>query len=246
MASISLVSVNIERSNHLDRITSLLEAQAADVVCMQELMEYNIQYFEDILGTQCHFAPETRHPAEGRPGIMGNGIFSRLPVVQYVEHYYHGSRDVMHDFDQTNTETKDATEARVLAFCDVEKDGQTFRIGTTHFTWTAKGMPDDFQRRDMKLLLDILATSGEFVLTGDFNAPRGGEIFSQLASTYKDNIPPRYTTSLDPAYHRAPLEEQAGKMVDGLFTTPSFIASDVELHSGISDHLAITATISRM
>ena len=249
MASISFVSVNIERSKHLDRVKAFLESAHADVVCMQELMEYDIPFFEEILGTKCHFAPETRHPAENRPGIMGNGIFSRLPVAEYVEHYYRGSRDEMHDFDFTNTHTKDATEARVVSQCDVEKDGVRFRIMTTHFTWTPKGGTDDYQRRDLKLVLGILSEAGEFVLAGDFNAPRmhegkPGEIFSQIAAAYKDNIPAHYETSIDHQYHRAPLEEIKDKMVDGLFTTPSYIATDVALHSGVSDHCAITATIS--
>lgn len=250
MASISLISINIERSKHLDLVRMFLQSRPQDVVCIQELMEYDIPYFENLLGSTCHFSPETRHSAEGRPGIIGNGIFSPLPVMEFVEQYYHGTRDEMHDFDLTSTETKEATEARVVSFCDVEKDGAMFRIGTTHFTWTPKGGANDYQRRDIRLLLNILNSAGEFVLTGDFNAPRmyegkPGAIFAQLAEKYKDNIPLEYTTSLDPAHHRAPLEEQADKMVDGLFTTAAYIASDVALHSGVSDHCAITATITR-
>ena len=250
MSSISLVSVNIERSKHLDLVRGFLEAHPANAICMQELMEYDIPFFEGLLGCVCHFSPETRHPAEGRPGIIGNGIFSPLPVVQFAERYYHGSREEMHDFDFTSTETKEATEARVFSFCDVEKDGVVFRIATTHFTWTPKGEANDFQRRDMRLLLDILGHLGELTLTGDFNAPRThegkpGEIFAALASKYKDNVPLEYLTSLDPAHHRAPVAEQADKMVDGLFTSPAYVASDVVLHTGVSDHYAIAATITR-
>lgn len=251
MSSLSLVSVNIERSKHLQRVKPFLESARADVVCMQELMEYDVPFFEELLGTECHFAPETRHPAEGRPCIMGNGIFSQLPVAAYAERYYHGSREEMHDFDFTNTDTKEKTEARVASFIDVEKDGTPFRIITTHFTWTPRGGADDYQRRDVKLLLDILAQAGEFVLTGDFNAPRmhegkPGEIFAAIAAAYKDNIPSNYETSIDPQYHRAPFDEIKDKMVDGLFTTPSYVASDVALHNGVSDHCGVTATISRL
>ncbi len=247
MASISLVSVNVERSKHFDLVRTFIEEhRGAEVVCIQELMERDIPFFEELFGCGCHFSPETRHPDNGRPGIMGNGIFSTLPVSLSFEQYYHGNRETMHDFDFTSTETKDATEARVISFCDVEKDGQIFRIATTHFTWTPKGDTDDYQRRDITLLLSILEQAGDFILTGDFNAPRGGEIFSILADAYTDNIPSHYMTSLDPDRHRAPQEETADKMVDGLFTTPAYIASDVVLHTGVSDHCAVTATITRL
>ena len=35
-------------------------------------------------------------------------------------------------------------------------------------------------------------------------------------------------------------------MVDGLFTTPAYKASDVKLVDGISDHMAIVAKINRI
>ena len=81
-----------------------------------------------------------------------------------------------------------------------------------------------------------------FVLAGDFNAPRGGEIFSHIAERYTDNIPPHYTTSIDGTLHRAgPIPF----MVDGLFTTPSYRAKGVHLEFGVSDHAAVAATIEK-
>jgi hypothetical protein len=48
-------------------------------------------------------------------------------------------------------------------------------------------------------------------------------------------------TSIDPKLHRAGALQL---MVDGLFTTPGYEASDVMLHTGVSDHCAITARIA--
>lgn len=243
--ALRIVSVNIERSKHLDRMRAFLDAQRPDAICMQELMEYDVPYFEQV-GGPCLFTPATRHPAEDRPGIMGTGIFSRLPVVASAEQYYLGSRDAIFDFDFTNAQTKHATETRAVAYCDIEKDGAVFRVGTTHFTWTPDGSPDDLQRADLKNLLGVLEGLGEFVLAGDFNAPRvyhsePGEIFSLLAAKYVDNIPLEYETSIDGSIHRAgPLPY----MVDGLFSTPGYAVSDVTLHAGVSDHMAITATVA--
>lgn len=250
---LKLVSINIERSNHLDRVHAFLEHHVPDVVCLQELMEHDIPYFENVCGGgHCIFSPMTHYLAQDRLGVMGMGIFSRLPISKNEARYYLGSHDAIVDFDPTNAETKHTTEAYAVIFCDIEKDGHTFRIATTHFTWTPNGAPDDFQRADLQGLLAVLETLGEFVLCGDFNAPRmyqgaSGEIFSAIAARYKDNIPLQYETSIDVSlHHNGTLhpQELADKMVDGVFSTSDYAVSDVELVSGVSDHCAVVATIS--
>lgn len=246
MAELSLMSLNVERSKHLDRVIPFLGKQHADVVCIQELMERDIPAFEQVAGSLAIFSPYTQHSAEGNPGVMGIAIFSALPVQDRKEEWYARNSEGTPDFDMRTTETKHATENHSIIFCDVVSDNSVFRIGTTHFTWTPDGAPDLFQREDLKKLLAILDESGEFVLTGDFNAPRGGEIFSVIASRYKDNIPSQSVTSLDQVLHRAAKNrphEIENKMVDGLFTTPAYSAENVALVSGVSDHCAIVADI---
>jgi endonuclease/exonuclease/phosphatase family metal-dependent hydrolase len=131
---------------------------------------------------------------------------------------------------------------RIVLAADIQKDGRVFRIATTHLTWTPNGGPNGEQRRDAAALLHVLEGLSEFVLCGDFNAPRGGDIFSMLASRYKDNIPLQYTSSLDPNLHRA---GQLGLMVDGIFSTSAYTVSAVKMVSGISDHCALVATVSK-
>ncbi len=238
---LKLVSVNIERSKHLPLVGSFLSQADADVVCIQELMEYDIPYFESVLGRRCFFTGTTRHPAEGKPGIFGLGIFSRPPITHSESRFYHGTGIPDAELDFTDAESKYRTESHAVAIADIEKDGERFKIATTHFTWTPDGKPNDHQRRDVEEMVRIL-DGLELVLVGDFNAPRGGEIFSALSKRYKDNIPAHYVSSIDGTLHRAgPLPV----MVDGLFTTPSYLATDVELCGGVSDHMAIVATLSR-
>ena len=248
MNSVSLVSLNIERSKHLPLVEPFLRQADADVVCLQELMEYDIPLLEAAIGAECYFAPSSRHPAEGKSGIIGLGMFSRLPVANKEQYYYVGSADEIRDFDMTDVVTKHASESRPLSRMDIEADG-IFRICTTHFTWTPDGQPDDFQREDMKKMLGILERLGSLAMCGDFNAPRGGEIFAELASRYHDNIPAEYMTSLDLTLHRVgdtKPHELEDKMVDGLFTTPEYIAPDVKLVYGVSDHAAIVAALSKV
>lgn len=252
MQSISFVSVNIEGAKHLDLVEIFLKKQMPEVVCMQELFERDVPFIANMLGgAHATFSPMMRcEDPRGGISLIGIGIFSTLTVNNTNVSYYMGDPVSIVDFDRTSIESRHRTQYRCVLTCDVEKDGTSFRFATTHFTWTPKGGADDYQRQDLKALLGILATAGEFILAGDFNTPRihegkPGEIFAQLSEKYKDNIPARYTTSLDPAHHRAPMEEQADKMVDGLFTTPAYTATEVDLRDGVSDHCAITATISR-
>ena len=120
-------------------------------------------------------------------------------------------------------------------------DSGSFTIATTHFPWTDAARTSDFQRQACDGLLRL--TSGRsLVVCGDFNAPRGREIFTRLAGTWRDNVPPIYDSSIDPVLHRVP---DLRLMVDGVFSTPDYDVSAVTLHQGVSDHRAITALVSR-
>ncbi len=245
MAEIQLVSVNIERSKHLDRIIPFLLERKLEVVCIQELCECDISELESKLLMKCVYAPMGLHPSDlaDTDGVMvGLGIFTQLHIQSTQIDYYAGSMARARESLVHATITNDA----LLLRCVIEKEDNFFPIITTHFTWTPDGNPHDLQRRDLKEMIRLLETQEEFVLCGDFNAPRHGEIFAHLASRYTDNIPAHYNTSIDINLHRNGMirpRDFDDKMVDGLFTTPAYTARDVELHFGVSDHAAISATI---
>ena len=249
--SLKLVSLNIERSKHLELVIPFLEKEAPEVVCLQELAQKDIPLFEEALGAECLFAPMANHGSgedEVAPGVVGIGMFSKLPIAQQEVKYYWGTGSCEVPYDFSSAVGKHATESYVVAYQDVEKNGEQFKIATTHFTWTPDGKADDFQREDMRSLLRVLEGLKEFTLCGDFNAPRGGEIFGELSKRYTDNIPHEYKTSLTLSLHRAGKTEPqrlGSYMVDGLFTTPTYTASEVRLQFGISDHAAIIAEISK-
>ena len=203
-ASLKFISLNIERSKHLERVIPFLVREKPDVVCLQELLEHDIPVFENVLGPCVVFGDEGLHTADepgGAPKRIGNGVFSRLHVSKFGSEYYVGS--LAHA--QVNEQKEYLTDLCV-SWADVEMNADTFRFMTTHFTWTPDGSASDDQRRNLSALLDTLKNMGEFVLSGDFNAPRihkgtKGEIFGMLAATYTDNIPKRYESTLDPVLH---------------------------------------------
>ncbi len=234
-----LVSLNIERSKHLDRVIPFLQSVRPDAVCLQELKEDDIEQFKQALVMNCEFAPFGLHPKEtGHTddiSIVGVGIFSRT-ISATSKNYYLGN--------ETDARTTRALRLQHLALlsCDVEHDGITFRVITTHFTWAPNGGTNAEQQRDLPAMLDVLSAAGEFVLCGDFNAPRGGDVFSRIAARYTDNIPVEYTTTIDPLLHRAgPLPY----VVDGLFSTRGYEVTAVRLQDGVSDHQAIIAHIEK-
>lgn len=244
MPGISLVSVNVERSKHLDLVLPFLRAHNADVICVQELMKRDIPAFEDATNAKGYFSERCvflARPGE-HEGIEGQGIFSKFPLLSTRTDCYAGQCAPLVRFGSDKAEAIGRI-ARALTTVEFEAHGESFQIATTHFTWTPDGrVVTDMQREDLTSLLSLLEGK-EFALCGDFNAARGLEIFDTLASRFKDNIPSRYATSIDGAIHRA---GALPFMIDGLFTTPKYVASDVKLHTGVSDHCAITAMISKV
>ncbi|KKR40616.1 MAG: Endonuclease/exonuclease/phosphatase [Candidatus Daviesbacteria bacterium GW2011_GWC2_40_12] len=240
---IKLVSLNIELDKHLDIIFPFLEKQASDVFCLQELFEPDFEDFEKNLKMKGFFIPMAKSQGfkKGREKILipyGVGFFSSLPIENPKEDFYYGGRSELKEMvvgDRT-------TINRVFFHADVIKNSERFTIGTTHFTWNADGKADNYQRKDLKALFAILNDFPEIVFCGDFNTPRGGEIFNTIAKRYKDNIPEKYKTSIDSNFH------QAGHlmcMVDALFSTFHFNIKNVKLVSGLSDHYAVIANVFR-
>ncbi len=242
-------SINIEGDTHLDKVVSFLNDFKPDVVCMQEVMETRLDYFEKALNMKGYFVPMARYnivPLDKKSSIscFGVGIFSNLQMLNVESKYYYGGEgDIpLLKFDGKNIDEKSVW--RVLISGNVSKDNELYTIATTHFTRTYDGSTSDKQREDLKNLLKITEKKPEIILCGDFNAPRGQEIFSKLSEKYKDNIPPEYTSSLDTELHRIGKVKQL--MVDGLFTTPHYEVTEARLSEGVSDHKAVTAIISKV
>ena len=240
--SFKLISLNIEGNKHLDRVVPFLQKSGADVICLQELLEPEFNLLIKKLAMPGMFAPATRigekdaKNISGIPAVEGVGLLTRLPFTHIEHKYYSGSHHPIPRFVYGDM----ATVNRALVIAKLHKGGVPFMIATTHFTWTPDGKADDRQRKDMGAMLRALDETGEFVLTGDFNAPRGGEIFTDLATLYKDNIPEKYMSSIDPVLHS---HGKPRVMVDGLFTTTQFGTRNVELVCGVSDHCAVVGEI---
>lgn len=234
---LKLVSINIQGADgtmHHTRVRDFVTKENPDILCLQELRENEVHDFAERYGHHHAFAPmgtiENPHKEKAMVGI---GLFSRFPLTDIRTEYYFSAKDF----------TWGHVVNRVLLTGSVSCDGTDYTIGTTHFTFTGKGEPDDRQRRDLSVFLDLLSGYRDILFCGDFNAPRGMETFDTIAMKYRDHIPSKYDTSLDPNFHKT--KGAVRFMVDGLFSTPEYQTENVRLQFGVSDHAAIVATIQK-
>lgn len=244
------VSVNIETNLHYDTLFPFLKKENADVICMQEVIEDEFEFLKEKFGMNgifkiCGYSDsgyERYVSSEGKR--YGVAIFAKN-IIDSGFHYYFGGEDDFHlPFEEYIKDEKN-TENYVLIWVDIlADDGKVYKYVTTHFPATKKGESTPHQLEILPPFFEKLDSFKEFVLCGDFNAPRGNETFRRIAEKYKDNIPEHYKTSIDNGIHRDGIQNIT-LMVDGLFTTLSYNASNVRLVDGVSDHMALVAEIEK-
>jgi endonuclease/exonuclease/phosphatase family metal-dependent hydrolase len=234
MAS-KIVSINIERHKHFDRVVEFLKRENPEIVCLMEVNELDIEILAGTIYPHTVYAPNDVMPeSEGR-GTTGVAILSKQPI-DSSDKFYCGEEDKLQ-----LKKPGMGTHAPILILAKI---GQ-LQIGAVHFSWTADGSVDERQRKHTGILLDYLSTKGELVLCGDFNIPRGNEMYQKIAGVYKDNIPADITTTLDPHLHRANFE-MPGKLqfvVDYVWSTPKYEVSELQVVQGVSDHCGLVFSI---
>lgn len=239
--SLKLITLNIEGNRHLDKQIAWLKQEKPDVLCLQELFAVDASVFAEELGLEPHFVPLSRVENENKyniptRGLWGLGIFSALKTTSVQSYHYYGDDAEVPLFTDPNSGN------RALLAATVKKGRTAFNIATTHFTWSDQGEATEDQRRDLGRLMQLVSNFDELALCGDFNAPRGREIYSILAQTLEDQLPEKITTTIDPDMHYAGALEL---VVDSIFTTPGYKMTRVHTKSGISDHQAVIGHLKK-
>lgn len=241
---LKILHLNIEGAKHFGRFIPFIKGYQPDIVMLQEVMEQDIPYLQRQLGLKhVVYTPMYKDMLLSYgPHVMGTLIGSVMPLEDVQEFPYfgtgHGRNEISVPQDTPNIPIRFSITAAT-----VRHQGHAYRVATTHFPWADGGGTNQNQQDAIPVMMDILKTKlPSFILTGDFNAPRGKQVFGIIADAFTDNVPAHYNNSMDKDLHRAG-HKLADLMVDGLFTTPHYKADDVVLHTGVSDHMAITATI---
>lgn len=241
-----IVSLNVEFDKHHDVILPFLKKEDPDVVCLQELLEADFEMFKKELGMSGTYKPIEYiwFPHYGGPQDIRQGaaIFAKNFIEAGYEYYVGSEENINHNFKDYFADESLHKNNVLLVAKVADKNGVEFTIATTHFTLTQNGESTPLQLENLDKLFALLSNFPEIVFVGDMNAPRGFETFTRLSKKYKDNIPAEYKTSIDVTIHRNGMN-CAERMVDGLFTTPDYTASNVKLVNGLSDHMAIVADV---
>ena len=240
---LKLLTLNIEHDRHLDRVQHAIATHLPDIVCLQEVFETDAPVLAAAGGYDVKYAINTYMPTGRKAGksegvrSWGMAVLTRVPVRSQAVLYYADDADI-----RVLKEPNDPRRAVIVT--ELEHDGALYRIGTTHFTWSMGGETTAEQLADFARLKQVLAPYPDYVLCGDFNAPRGREMFAKFTDELglTDNLPADVTTTIDPEFHYAGALELA---VDNVFSTPGYGVTDVRVLEGLSDHKGILATITR-
>ncbi|HLC44613.1 MAG: hypothetical protein A2722_03715 [Candidatus Doudnabacteria bacterium RIFCSPHIGHO2_01_FULL_50_11] len=249
MSHIKLITINVERDKHWDRIIPFLEHEQADVVCMQELFERDLAMLSRHFGYQSVYIPITKHGDSKSVTSEGPSLLTTLPLTNIHREYYYKTGGSLQIENNDSVEALRKTIHQGVVWGTVEKDGIQYTIASTHFTWSPEGQPNSYQEQDAQALLKILDRVDELVLCGDFNAPRGyNHIYDKLCKRFKDNIPETLKTTLDVDLHyaRRDLVQKpriSKYVVDYVFSTPAYSVRNVHTQFGVSDHCAIVCEV---
>lgn len=102
---------------------------------------------------------------------------------------------------------------------EISVNKESYTVVNTHLTVTLKRSTTNYQQEQVQKLLEYVKSCDKSIICGDFNVPRGCEIFNLFATKYADNIPKECTTTLDQNLHRVPGIQF---VVDVLFTSKSY------------------------
>lgn len=243
MGNMKIVSVNIEGERHLQRVKDFLGREDADLVCLQECFEDRVEELAGELYPYRVFAPNCQGDQDERGFVTGSRkwgvvVMAKEPFTQ-TEIYYADNKG-----GKVMSVAVRGKGTHLPAVVVVEVGG--YQIATTHFTWTDGGAVSMQQRADFGRLWDWMEQKGELVMLGDFNLPRGNEIYQEMARRYRDNIPEEVTTTIDPKLHRVN-KNNLGELVvvvDYVWSTPKYSVKNVRVVSGVSDHCGVVATLA--
>jgi endonuclease/exonuclease/phosphatase family metal-dependent hydrolase len=249
-----IISLNIEYDKHLDLVIPFIQKEQPDVLCLQELLEKDVAGIGESLGYECvsrmsSYADHPSYPLQ-RGHRQGVAVFAKKILASGGAHYLGSSTHIALPFEEYSAVVPNVENERALVWADIaNEEGVHYRIVTAHLPVTERGAATAYQLQAAESLLEAVHSLGEVVLCGDMNAPRGQATFDLIKTKFTDCIPEKYTISIDCNIHRRGdliRKDNASLMVDGLFLSPTYTASDVNLADGVSDHMAIVANIKKI
>lgn len=239
-----IISLNVEGQKHLSRVREFLVRENADVVCLQE---YFPETRENLLSDYpYYFFVPTYKVDQDQNGLKHSAtrVWGELIASKVAFKHTEVRRVTMDDYGSEYLPSyPQDNHLPSLLVVELVND---MKVATIHFTWTPNGTVTLRQNRHIKELLEMTKAE-ELIICGDFNIPRGNEMYHELRKVWQDNIPEKIESTIDPKLHYAN-KKQEGKLklvVDYAWSTPKYQVRDVRVECGISDHCAVIAEVLR-
>ncbi len=231
---LKLVSINIEGRKHLESVEDFLAKESPDVACLMEVAEEDV---ESVLHDYPYriFKPNFLDEDGHKYGVA---IGSKTQWESERDTYCDGRGDGYLPYGGQGITHRPAVIAVVV-------DG--YHIVALHFTWTPDGKMSVEQARDLNRLFEWMGER-QGVICGDFNIPRGNELYQKILTKYLDNVPLEVESTLDPILHYAN-HKIAGSLklvVDYMWSTPEYRVENVRVVSGVSDHCAVVCSVEKI
>jgi len=234
-----IIQLNVEGDKHREKVSAFLKLEDPEVVCLEEVIEdIGLPSFKERFGMEGVFVPMQFDNLGRKQGVA---LLSKYPLENIrVKYYWKKGEELIPDQHKESV----GDEHRPLLLGEVDRDGERYVIGVTHFPVSYPGTNiSDFQRVCHGKLRGVLMEEKEIIFCADTNCPRGTELFDDIATVLTDNIPQNVITTIDKDIHKAGFLPY---VIDCMFTSKQYKANDVRVVGGVSDHMAVIADVSRV
>jgi endonuclease/exonuclease/phosphatase family metal-dependent hydrolase len=238
---IKLLQWNIWYKEDPKNILKKLQEIDADIICLQELTNSSDSAIQDIpkylaknLKLHHYFQTANEWVYPDKTESIGNGIFSKFPLKNpnfvFVK--------------DPNQNTQDLNkEGRVYIEAEIELNGTTLTIATTHLSYTKKFFDNNAKKKEVGKLIQILKTKkGNYIFTGDLNSLPNSYTIKNISRYLKNAGPPltQPTWTTKPFNYDEFLADKLNWRLDYVFTTDAIkVISATIINTQFSDHLPV-------
>jgi endonuclease/exonuclease/phosphatase family metal-dependent hydrolase len=234
-----IMSWNIWKGKLLDKVIAQIEQESPDVVCLQEVIEQDIdgkrvniaQLLASKLGYEFVYCKAFTTDRHSPSFDIGDAILSKYPITS-------NSCTALSNLEEY--EDSSVTEPRTAVTVTIKTEIATLTIITCHLGYGEKFQETEIRNKQLDRLLAILPKE-KTVLTGDFNSLPDSRVVRILNNVLINTDPEQSEYSYTDMKDESHLEYR----IDYIFTTPDIIARNFKiLSTDASDHSPLTVELN--
>lgn len=246
MTRLTIMTWNVLYKEKADNILTLIKQIKPDILCCQEITtksplnpDRDIPYeVGNIIGNYRY--AEVINFIDGRPGSLGNAIFSKFPISSSRSSFVQKGKPKIQEKDYS-------AQNRVYLEADIQIKTKFIKIGTVHLSYTPGFVETPARTAEASNLYESIKEYNEnYVITGDFNAAPNSKIIRKMRKHFKSADPSfdQNTFTTKPFSHGGFSVNGLEWRLDYIFTTPDTkVISSRIIETDFSDHLPVLTEI---